>query len=80
MPRQEQETAPRSSRAAVRQGVQGLRAHAGDLLICAGDIELRNTRDWQYFLAFLSRQPHANKVVSFGNMDGWTEDLGKMSL
>ncbi len=49
---------------------------AGDLLICAGDVELRNTRDWQYFLAFLNRQPHSNKIVSFGNMDSWTEDHG----
>ena len=41
----------------------------GDVLLFAGDAGLGNDKDVARFEAWLSSQPHAHKVVTFGNMD-----------
>lgn len=43
----------------------------GDLLLYAGDVEYTNPTDGLLFGAWLARQPHKHKVVTFGNMDSF---------
>ncbi|GLC42050.1 hypothetical protein PLESTB_001062700 [Pleodorina starrii] len=41
----------------------------GDVLVIAGDIELRSPRDVSLLERWLATLPHRHKVVGFGNMD-----------
>ncbi|GFR47678.1 hypothetical protein Agub_g9424, partial [Astrephomene gubernaculifera] len=41
----------------------------GDVLVVAGDIELRGERDVAQLQRWLASLPHPHKVVGFGNMD-----------
>ncbi|KAF5842593.1 Metallo-dependent phosphatase-like protein [Dunaliella salina] len=47
---------------------------AGDLLLFAGDWELHTKEDAQELSAWLRNQPHAHKVITFGNMDHGAEE------
>ncbi|EFJ39509.1 hypothetical protein VOLCADRAFT_108614 [Volvox carteri f. nagariensis] len=49
----------------------------GDLLVIAGDIELRNPRDVELLERWLASLPHRDKVVGFGNMDRLAYELGE---
>ncbi|GIL58935.1 hypothetical protein Vafri_13945 [Volvox africanus] len=48
----------------------------GDMLVIAGDIELRSRRDVGNLERWLASLPHRHKVVGFGNMDTWAYDAG----
>ncbi|KXZ54333.1 hypothetical protein GPECTOR_5g416 [Gonium pectorale] len=49
----------------------------GDVLVIAGDIELRSARDVADLEAWLSGLPHPHKVVGFGNMDSLSYEAGE---
>ncbi|KAG2437391.1 hypothetical protein HXX76_006043 [Chlamydomonas incerta] len=50
---------------------------AGDVLVIAGDIELRHKRDIALLEGWLATQPHRHKVVGFGNMDRAAFEAGE---
>lgn len=49
--------------------------HAGDVLIFAGDAGLEDSHDIERFEAWLQAQPHAHRLVIFGNMDSAAGEL-----
>ncbi|KAG2487194.1 hypothetical protein HYH03_014171 [Edaphochlamys debaryana] len=48
----------------------------GDVLIIAGDIELRQPRDFTSLERWLAQLPHRHKIVGFGNMDRAAYEAG----
>ncbi|KAG2453108.1 hypothetical protein HYH02_002439 [Chlamydomonas schloesseri] len=48
----------------------------GDVLVVAGDIELRHKRDIAALEGWLASLPHRHKVVGFGNMDRAAYEAG----